>query len=57
MKISKSIKIGFVGPQNLKINLLKCEFVSFEPISSAFNENSGPEAVNINIEFGEKSTI
>ena len=55
--LNSSAKIGFVGPRNLKINLLKGKFASFEPIRTTFDENPGPEAVKINIEFGEKSTI
>ena len=56
LSLPKSAKIGFVGPQNHKINLLKRKFVPFEPIRTAVDENPGPEAVKINIEFGEKST-
>ena len=55
--LPKSAEIGFVGPRNPKINLLKRKFESFEPIRTTFDENPGPEAVKINIEFGEKSTI
>ena len=54
---NKSATIGFVGPQNFKIHLLKRKFASFEPIRTAFAENPGQNAEKINIEFGENSTI